>query len=268
MPVHELNLPVVLIIAGHDPSGAAGVQADIESIQACGAASASLITATTTQDTTGFLAMHPQHVEDFARQSQLLCADQRFAACKIGLLGNAAIADVVTQVLERLGGLPVVLDPILRTGSGTDVADPALATVLAGRLARLATVMTPNVAEARALTGASSPEAAAHTLLDRGAGAVLITGADDDTPTVVNRLWLGTGMALQFEYPRLEGVYHGSGCTLSSSLAAFLAAGNTVPEAARLAQEFTWHALAHGGRRGHGQLHPNRSAGASGRPPG
>lgn len=259
MPVHELNIPTVLVIAGHDPSGAAGVQADIESIAACGAACASLITATTTQDTTRFVALHPQQVQVFSRQAKLLCADQCFAACKIGLLGDLDVAQAVADILDHLPDVPVVLDPILRTGSGSSVADAALAGFIGGSLAARSTVLTPNAAEARQLAGVDSLEAAARELLRRGAGAVLVTGTDEDTPAVVNRLWHCDGAPLCYEYPRLDGVFHGSGCTLSASLAAFLARGHDVPDAARRAQDFTWNALARGVRRGRGQLHPVRT---------
>lgn len=260
MPVHELDIPVVLVMAGHDPSGAAGVQADIESVAACGAACASLITATTTQDTSRFLALHPQQARDFARQAELLCADQRFAACKIGLLGSMEIAVAVAQVLDRIPQVPVVLDPILHAGVGTGVADGSLAEFIGSTLAARSTVMTPNTAEARQLTGADTPEDAARELQRRGAAAVLITAADEDTPVVINRLWYGTDDEIRFEYPRLDGVFHGSGCTLSASLAAFLALGHDIPAAARRAQDYTWNALARGGRRGRGQLHPVRMA--------
>lgn len=260
MVKHAVKKPTVLVIAGHDPSGAAGIHADIESIQACGANSATLITATTTQDTGRFAELHPQDAEIFAGQARLLCADQCFSACKIGLLGNLQIAGVVTTLLSQLGNIPVVLDPILRTGSGAAVAGEGLVSILGNELAALATILTPNVAEARQLTGATDIADAADLLLRRGAQAVLVTGADEETPTVINTLWRPGAEPMSFEYPRLAGTFHGSGCTLSASLAAYLAQGHDIPGSARRALDYTWLALSLGWQWGQGQLHPDRVA--------
>lgn len=260
MVKHAAKKPTVLVIAGHDPSGAAGIHADIESIQACGANSATLLTATTTQDTGRFADLQPQSAEIFAAQARLLCADQCFSACKIGLLGNVQIAGVVATLLPRLGNIPIVLDPVLRTGSGAAVAGEALERVLGNELAALTTILTPNAAEARHLTGATDVADAADELLRRGAQAILITGADEETPTVINTLWRRGVDPMCFEYPRLAGTFHGSGCTLSASLAAYLAQGHDIPGSARLALDYTWLALSLGWQWGHGQLHPDRGA--------
>jgi len=258
MPLHENTRPLVLIIAGHDPSGAAGLHADIETLFACGAGSASLLTAATTQDTAHFVSVQPQRPEDFAAQAALLLADMRFSACKIGLLGSADIARRVKRLLPQLGDIPIVLDPILRAGTGTAVADAALSEVIRIQLLPHCSVITPNRAEARLLSGCESVDLAAQNLLAQGAKNVLITGADEDTPNVINLLYESHGAKTSYEYKRLAGVYHGSGCTLSASLAANLAHGLSIEEAARRAQDFTWEALAAGSRRGRGQLHPDR----------
>ena len=258
MPTHENSKPLVLIVAGHDPSGAAGVQADIETMLACGVRCASLLTATTTQDTNRFVGLHPQRPEDFAAQADLLLADMRFSACKIGLLGSSAIADCVKSLIPRLGEIPVVLDPILRVGTGIAVADAALFAAIRDRLLPMCTVITPNLVEARLLSGCEANAEAAQKLLALGVKNVLATGADEDTPTVINTLYQNKGTPSEYEFRRLAGVYHGSGCTLSASLAAYLAHGFDMEQAARRAQEFTWLALAAGGRIGRGQLHPDR----------
>jgi len=252
------TLPRVLIIAGHDPSGAAGIQADIESMMACGVGSASLLTATTTQDTTRFVSLHPQRVADFAAQAELLLADMRFSACKIGLLGDPGIAECVCSLIPQLGEIPVVLDPILRTGTGAAVADTRLIDCIRNHLLPLSTVVTPNLGEARLLSGRQSSADAAQKLLTLGAKNVLITGADEDTPGVINTLYQRDGSQTEYEYRRLAGIYHGSGCTLSASLAACLALEFRIGDAARRAQDFTWSALSAGGRIGRGQLHPDR----------
>jgi hydroxymethylpyrimidine/phosphomethylpyrimidine kinase len=261
--MHDVTPHAVLVIAGHDPSGAAGIQADVETLLMCGVPCASLVTATTTQDTCRFLALHPQHPGDFTAQARLLLDDQRFSACKIGLLASAAIADAVAQLIPQLGEVPVVLDPILRTGSGTDVADRQLIDVLRRRLLPQCTVITPNAAEARRLAERENLAAAAAALLDLGARNVLVTGGDEPETDVHNQLWCRDGTMERYANPRLPGVYHGSGCTLSSALAAFLARGLALPEAARRAMDFTWAALRHGRQRGRGQRHPDRLAAAT-----
>jgi len=251
-------MPLVLIIAGHDPSGAAGIQADIETMMACGVRCASLLTVTTTQDTARFVSLHPQRVVDFAAQAELLLADMRFSACKIGLLGDPGIAECVCSVVKQLGEIPVVLDPILRAGTGAFVADTSLIDSIRNQLLPLSTVITPNLAEAQLLSGCEARAEAGQKLLALGARNVLITGADEDTPGVVNTLYQRDGDRTQYEYRRLAGTYHGSGCTLSASLAAYLALGFGIGDAARRAQEFTWSALSAGGRIGRGQMHPDR----------
>ncbi len=258
MSTHENTTPLVLIIAGHDPSGAAGIHGDIETMFACGVHSASLLTATTTQDTTRFVSLQPQRLEDFAAQADLLLADMRFSACKIGLLGNSDIARCVNGLIPRLDGIPVVLDPILRSGTGTAVADASLLEVIRDQLLPNCTVSTPNLTEARLLSGCETGAEAARKLLAFGAKNILITGADEDTPSVINTLYSSPGSQTEYEFPRLAGVFHGSGCTLAASLAAHLARGFTMAEAARRAQDFTWQSLAAGKRLGRGQLHPDR----------
>lgn len=263
MTTHQHSKPVVLIIAGHDPSGAAGIQADIEATFACGVRCASLLTATTVQDTTCFINALPQRPEDFAAQADLLLTDMHFSACKIGLLGNAAIAEIVINLIPRLGGIPIILDPILRTGTDATVTDGALFDAIRDRLLPICTVITPNAAEARLLAGRETGPEVARQLLTLGAKNVLVTGADEATPSVINTLYQSDGRQTRFEYRRLAGVYHGSGCTLSASLAAYLACGFDLEEATRRAQEFTWLALSAGVRIGRGQLHPDRMQAAS-----
>ena len=258
MLTRENSRPLVLIIAAHDPSGAAGIQADIETMLACEARCASLLTATTTQDTNRFVNLHPQRAEDFTAQADLLLADMRFSACKIGLLGSAAIADCVKSLMPRLGGIPIVLDPILRAGTGKMVADAALFAAIRDRLLPICTVVTPNLAEARLLSGCEANAEAAQKLMSLGVENILVTGADEDTPSVNNVLYQRNGTKSEYEFRRLTAVYHGSGCTLSASLAAFLAHGFNMEQAARRAQEFTWLALEAGSRIGRGQLHPDR----------
>jgi hydroxymethylpyrimidine/phosphomethylpyrimidine kinase len=253
--------PVVLAISGHDPTGAAGVQADIEAVAQCGARCATLVTATTAQNTATFDAVFPQPVAQLRRAADVLLADMNFAACKIGLIGSPAIAEFIAVLLGEMGLLPAVLDPVLRAGTGTPVADLRVIEIYQQRLLRLCTVVTPNCAEARVLGGSESVEEAAGRILAMGAAHVLVTGADEPTPQVVNTLYSAGGVAVRNEFDRIPGRFHGSGCTLSAALAAFLARGLDVQSAARLAQEYTHDTLRRGYALGRGQLHPDRTTG-------
>lgn len=252
--------PVVLAISGHDPTGAAGVQADIEAVAECGARCATLITATTAQSTAAFGAVFPQPVTELRRAADFLLADMSFSACKIGLIGSPAIAELIAGLLSGIGPLPVVVDPVLRAGTGTPVADPRTIEVYQRQLLRLSTVVTPNCGEARVLGGSENAEEAAGRILAMGPAHVLVTGADEPTPRVVNILYSAGGGAVRHEFDRIPGRFHGSGCTLSAALAAFLARGLDVPDAVRLAQEYTHGALRRGYALGRGQLHPDRNA--------
>lgn len=251
----------VLAISAHDPTGAAGLQADIETITACGCRCASLLTATTSQNTGIFEDAFPQPVEQLRREARLLLQDMRFAACKIGMLGAAATALFVADLLTGLGGIPVVLDPIIAAGTGTRIADAALLDAMKMRLMPLVTVATPNCQEARELGGTVEIERAAEALLRLGASNVLITGGDEPAPRVVNVLFRDSAPPIRYEFERLPHRYHGSGCTLASAIAAFLARGMTVEDAVAQAQVYTWNALRRGIRLGLGQYHPDRAAG-------
>ncbi|BCX82707.1 hydroxymethylpyrimidine/phosphomethylpyrimidine kinase [Methylomarinovum caldicuralii] len=248
--------PTVLAISGHDPTGGAGIQADIEAIASQGCHPATLVTCLTAQDTRNVYRLYPQSPTALAEQWQHLTADIHFDAVKIGLLGSAEIAALVA---DRLRGAPAVtvLDPILKAGGGSELADEALIDVLLGELVPLATVLTPNLDEARRLTGETLPSRCAEALLARGCQAVLITGGDEPTPLIYNTLYL-PGSHKTFTWEKLPASAHGSGCTLAAALAALLARGLELEEAARKAQQYTWNAIKYGFRLGQGQPIPER----------
>jgi hydroxymethylpyrimidine/phosphomethylpyrimidine kinase len=254
--------PVVLAISGHDPTGAAGVQADIEAVAQCGARCASLVTALTAQNTATFDAIFPQPIAVLRQAADVLLADMRFSACKIGLVGSPAIANFIADLLARMEPLPIVVDPVLRAGAGTRLADDETVEIYRQRLLPFCTVLTPNCAEARALAGCEDTAEAARRLCELGAANVLVTGADEATPGVVNILYASSGNTIRYEYDRIPGRFHGSGCTLSAALTAFLARGIEVEPAARLAQDYTHDALCRGRALGRGQLHPDRTRSA------
>ena len=249
--------PVVLALSGHDPSGAAGIQADIEALVGAGCHCVSVITALTTQNTSEFRAMEPQPAARFGAQLDLLTDDIRMDACKIGLIGSSQLVGVIAAYL-RDARYPVVLDPVLATGTGTGLASPGLVSRMTEQLLPLATVITPNLEEAIALTGYDETAKALHALLDLGCHTALITSAGNGRDEVVNT-WMDNNREIHsYHREKLPGVYHGSGCTLSAHLAGRLARGDSVQTAVENAQDYTWQALKNALRIGKSQLHPGR----------
>ena len=262
--------PVVLSFAASDPTGGAGLQADLLAIASLGCHPASVVTALTAQDTHGVEALLAIEAAWVERQAERLLADLPVAAFKLGVLGSADNARVVARILRaRSGPITVVLDPVLSSGRGDTLADDEALRAIRETLLPLTTVLTPNSIEARRLAGAApdaSLEQCARELIDAGCKHVLITGTHEATPQVVNTLHGARGKIREDRWQRLPGSYHGSGCTLASALAAFLARGLDVAEAAREAQDYTWRALAAGFRLGKGQLLPKRFPHEAARP--
>ncbi|MDX9739966.1 MAG: hydroxymethylpyrimidine/phosphomethylpyrimidine kinase [Gammaproteobacteria bacterium] len=248
-----------MAISGSDPSGGAGIQADIETLASMGCHTAPVVTALTLQNThqaSGYVATDATLLE---RQIRMVCADLSVAACKIGMIGSAAIAAAAARVLAERTDIPVVLDPVLGAGGGGALADDAARHAILGELLPLATVVTPNTVEARQLAPAAGTLGdCALTLLDAGAEYVLLTGSHEQTEQVINSLY-GDGRLLDtWSWERLPGSYHGSGCTLAAAIAGLLATGVLPEEAIRQAQEYTWESLRHAYSVGGGQRIPNR----------
>ncbi|XVV13494.1 bifunctional hydroxymethylpyrimidine kinase/phosphomethylpyrimidine kinase [Actinoplanes sp. CA-131856] len=233
---------VVLTIAGSDSGGGAGIQADLKTFAALGAYGTSVITAVTAQNTLGVTAIHPIPIEIVAAQLDAVLADFPVAAVKVGMIGDPAVAALIA---DRAGHLPnLVVDPVLVATSGARLAE----TAAVAPLVSYNCVLTPNRQEAGALTGSPVETAeemlvAAESLAKRGARAVVVTGSE----TAADVLWHdGAAETLRGEpVPTVNN--HGSGCTFSSAIAVFLAAGDPVPVAVRAAKRYVNTALT-GGR--------------------
>ena len=249
--------PVVLALSGHDPSGAAGVQADIEALARAGCQCISVITSLTTQNTSEFRAMQPQTPARFREQLDLLTEDIPVHACKIGLIGSIGLVEAIADYLET-EKFPVVLDPVLASGTGVNLAEQDLIRNMREYLFPHTAVITPNLEEALALTGCNGITQALHALLDLGCDTALITNADNAQDQVVNSWMSNTREMYSYPWEKLPGVYHGSGCTLSAYLAGRLAWGDPVRTAVEKAQEYTWQTLKNARRTGKSQLHPER----------
>ena len=243
--------PLVLSFAAADPTGGAGLQADVLTLAALGCHPLSVLTALSVQDTHGVNRMQALDARLVAEQAQCLLDELQVAAFKLGVVASAANAAAIAAILAAHPRIPVVLDPVLASGRGDPLADAGMPAALREHLLPCTTVLTPNTLEARALGGVAA-------CIARGCKFVLLTGTHADTPEVVNTLYGAAGAVREDRWRRLPGSYHGSGCTLASAIAARLAHGDAVPEAARAAQDFTWRALERGFKPGSGQFLPWR----------
>lgn len=243
--------PIVLTFAASDPTGGAGMQADLLTLAALGCHPLSVLTGLTVQDTSGVEHLEAIDAALVARQARRVLAESKVAAFKIGVLASADNVRAVAEIVAAHGGVPLVLDPVLASGRGDELASAAVAAALLEWLVPRATVVTPNTREAQRLGGAKR-------MLELGCRYVLVTGTHEPSAEVSNKLYDASGLVREDRWRRLEDSYHGSGCTLASAIAAQLAKGRAVPEAVREAQEFTWRALAAGFRSGAGQALPNR----------
>ncbi len=250
--------PIVLAFAASDPTGGAGLQADVLTIAAMGCHPLSVLTALTVQDTSGvesLRAIDARWVDDQARR---LLAEIRVDAFKLGVLGSAPNVAAIASVLADHPEVPVVFDPVLASGRGDALASDDMIDALREMILPQSTVVTPNGLEARRLAAEPELGACARKILGMGSEYVLITGTHEPTDEVVNTLYDAGGVVREDRWKRLPDSYHGSGCTLASAIAAALASGASVPEAVRDAEEFTWQALAAGFAPGTGQFIPNR----------
>lgn len=262
-PAPQLLPPIVLTFAAADPSGGAGIQADLLTQASLGCHPLSVITALTVQDTVGveaIQAMDPDWVED---QARCLLEDMPVAAFKIGLVGSVENTSVIASIVSDYPDIPLVLDPVLASGRGDELATEDMIAALREMLIPQATLVTPNSLEARRLADEDDEEEpeldeCARRLLSYGAEFVLLTGTHENTSKVINTLYGETGMVRADRWERLPGSYHGSGCTLASAIAANLANGQSIGDAVRDAQDYTWQALAAGFRPGMGQYIPDR----------
>jgi hydroxymethylpyrimidine/phosphomethylpyrimidine kinase len=236
-----MNPKVVLSVAGTDSGGAAGLAADLVTFAALEVHGACVVTAVTAQDTTGIQAVHPVPTAVVAAQLDAVLDDLPVSAAKTGLLGSAA---TVRLVATRLDGTPLVVDPVLVASTGARLADEAVRRAYLDALLPVATVVTPNVSEARALLDADDLDAPtlAEALSWLGPAALVTGGPDPGSPDELCTDWLALPgrPARALTHPRVPtGNDHGTGCTFSAALAVGLAHGDPLAKAAADAGEFT-----------------------------
>lgn len=251
--------PVVLCFSGLDPTGGAGIQADIEAIGWHGCHATSIVTANTVQNTHNVLCFKPVDASLILHQARTLFKDMRISAVKIGMIGSASVAEAIYTLLREYPHIPVIFDPVLYAGGGSSLAKNNLIDAINTLIVPLSHILTPNIPEALSMTNTkSSPELAAATLNRLGAKHVLLTGTHSNNPDVVHKLFSNEKCQHTFKYRRLKKEYHGSGCTLAASIAALIAQKLETLNACQNALDYTYKTLKNAQALGKGQLIPNR----------
>ena len=254
--------PVVLCIGGHDPS-TAGIQADIETCAAFDCLALTVVSAWTTQNTATLRRVVPAAVDEFMVQIALLREEFPIHACKVGLLPTVAHCERLADLFAGpLADCPLVIDPLLRAGSGGVLVQEAIESAFLARLLPHATVVTPNRQEVLHFGAVNDVATAVARLLASGCRAVLLTDAFADGKDIVNQFHLRDGTSESFTMARYPGDYHGTGCTLASAIACGLADGRSLRNAVVEAQNFVHTAVARAWRPGSRQPIPRRTPSA------
>jgi hydroxymethylpyrimidine/phosphomethylpyrimidine kinase len=255
--------PIVLAFAATDPSGGAGLQADVLTLASMGCHPLTVVTAATIQDTMGVEEVMPLDAEWVADQARCVLEDMPVTAIKIGVLGSVENITAIAEVVSDYPEVPLILDPVLASGRGDEFATDEMIAALRELLIPQTTIITPNSIEARRLAQEDGEEdlelaECARRLLAMGCEYVLITGTHENTTQVVNTLYGQEGVIRSDSWDRLPGSYHGSGSTLASAIAATIANGLNIGDAVKDAQEYTWQTLKAAFRPGMGQYIPDR----------
>ncbi len=255
----ENSRPPVLCIGGLDPSGGAGLQADIEAIASCGGHALPIASCLTVQNSIQVFSVSAIDPSLIQKQAAALLKDMKIACCKIGVIPNQAIAKTVANILAQLPNVPVVFDPVFSASHGSEFSNSETINAIKDILLPAVTIATPNLKELSTLTDDNNDiTSQAKSLCGLGPKYILATGADSDTDHVHNILFTRDGIKAEYEWPRLPHVYHGSGCTLSSALACYLALDYDITDAVESAQKFTCQSLQYAQPVGSGQWIPYR----------
>ena len=256
--------PKVMTFSSTDPSGGAGLQADILTIASLGCHPISITTGFTVQDTVGvnkLVSVDSAIVND---QARFILEDMEVSVFKLGLLGSKENIVTIAKIIADYPDIPLIIDPVLASGRGDKFLDFDSISLMVELLFPKALLVTPNTLEARRLVSykkdlrkLSIDECVKH-FKDMKCQNILITGTHEETDNVVNTLYSSTNKIIPYHWDRLPGSYHGSGCTLTSAISAYYALGLSIGEAIEEAQYFTWQTLKSGFKPGKGQLIPNR----------
>jgi hydroxymethylpyrimidine/phosphomethylpyrimidine kinase len=256
--------PKVMTFSATDPTGGAGLQADILTIASLGCHPVSIATGFTVQDTIGVNKLIPIDSDMVNNQARLILEDMEVEIFKLGLLGSKENITTIAEIILDYPEIPLIIDPVLASGRGDEFSDIEARNMMMELLFPESLLITPNSLEARQLVSNEdepsdlSIEVCARRLKEMGCENILITGTHENTENVINTLYSSSNQITPYHWDRLPGSYHGSGCTLTSAISAYYALGLSIEEAVEEAQHFTWQALKNGFKPGMGQLIPNR----------
>lgn len=261
------SVPKILTFAASDPTGGAGIQADLMTQTSLGCYPLSVLTAITCQDTSGVSDVLPIDPSVVDKQARLILNETKIDVIKCGVMASEENIKVISEIIKDYPDVPVVIDPILSSGRGDNLALGDSLQLMIRHLFPLAEIITPNVNEAAKIISNKNISEIdedllfiGKSLMDLGPKNVLITAADYqvDKKILTNTLFCQDGGIFNFDHERLPQSFHGSGCTLASAIAAYLAQGMSIHTAVEEAQKFTIDALKNGLVNGQGQLIPNR----------
>jgi hydroxymethylpyrimidine/phosphomethylpyrimidine kinase len=255
----SLSKTNILCLSGFDPSGGAGIQADIESIASMGGHAVPVITALTVQNTQNVTRFEAVEVNLFTEQIEKVFEDIEVKAIKIGMVGSVKIIEAIHKILKQHSGLPVIYDPVISAGGGGPLSANGIIQAIQEQLLPLTTILTPNSHEARLLSDETDLSKCGKKIMSSGCKSVLITGTHEDADHVDN-IWFDEGRQIEtFSWERLPHEYHGSGCTLTSAIAALIAQDLDPFNAVNEAQDYCWNSLKNAFRiSDKGQYIPNR----------
>ena len=247
------------MLSGLDPSGGAGIQADIQAITSIGAHPLPVLTCLTVQDTRNVYGAEPVSPDLIKQQLECLAQDTPIHAIKTGALGNAEVVEVLVEFVQKHSGVPLIVDPVIKAAGGGDLADDALVTAMKDKLFARAEIITPNGIELAQLGGSDDPAEAARNLLQTGCESVLATGGHGTGIHIINTLYNHAPEPMEWEVERVgSNEYHGTGCTLAAAIAAGRAMGLSPRAAISQAQNYVHRALLHALTVGQGQRVPDR----------
>nr|WP_236955917.1 bifunctional hydroxymethylpyrimidine kinase/phosphomethylpyrimidine kinase [Marinobacter nauticus] len=248
-----------MVLSGLDPSGGAGIQADIQAITSIGAHPLPVLTCLTVQDTRNVYGAEPVSPDLIKQQLECLAQDTPIHAIKTGALGNAEVVEVLVEFVQKHSGVPLIVDPVIKAAGGGDLADDALVTAMKDKLFARAEMITPNGIELAQLGGSDDPAEAARNLLQTGCESVLATGGHGTGIHIINTLYNHAPEPMEWEVERVgANEYHGTGCTLAAAIAAGRAMGLSPRAAISQAQNYVHRALLHALTVGQGQRVPDR----------
>ena len=247
------------MLSGLDPSGGAGIQADIQAITSIGAHPLPVLTCLTVQDTRNVYGAEPVSPDLIKQQLECLAQDTPIHAIKTGALGNAEVVEVLVEFVQKHSGVPLIVDPVIKAAGGGDLADDALVAAMKDKLFARAEMITPNGVELAQLGGSDDPAEAARNLLQTGCESVLATGGHGTGIHIINTLYNHAPEPMEWEVERVgANEYHGTGCTLAAAIAAGRAMGLSPRAAISQAQNYVHRALLHALTVGQGQRVPDR----------